>query len=408
MADLLKCRRIVLGPSSHEWTKVVQPKAIVMDDDDYEIHPLDRDYSLPSQPAKKRLAKLSQLHRIGFATFAAGFVTVVLAAIVLGAFPSGGWFETIGSFMHRLAMYFILIGGVLVLAAYQAPRRAAAAKKRERRELGRGRLELLELSTVENAPRVEEASIGQPSNRLGAVSLVIATGMIALTMASFYVVRFGINGRSSMTILITLSWLNFFGYPLSLFCSWRAVSQPGSDHLPARIAGTLAIAGHLMLILRGFYWSRASLMPIAFVIVVTCIASYIAKGQAFRQTYRGSGQLRQSELGILVTAIAVAWLLVGTVGLPLLHGNLSSIYAGSISQILLVLACAMAIVSYWQINRDPYYSGLGALLIVALPYLPIILLALTSTSAAMVLVLFVWCFVIGAVLIRPLRRAARS
>ena len=55
-----------------------------MDDDDYEIHPLDRDYSLPSQPAKKRLAKLSQLHRIGFATFAAGFVTVVLAAIVLG------------------------------------------------------------------------------------------------------------------------------------------------------------------------------------------------------------------------------------------------------------------------------------------------------------------------------------
>jgi hypothetical protein len=388
--------------------KLVLPKAIVMDDDDYEIHPLDRDYSLPSPPAKKRLANLSRLHRIGFATFAAGFVTVVLAAIVLGAFPGGGRFETIGSFMHRLAMYFILIGGVCVLAAYQAPRRAAAAKKRERLELGRGKLAPLEPSTAENAAVAEEAPIGQPSNRLGAVSLVIAAGMIALTMASLYFIRLGINGRSSMTMLMTLSWLNFFGYPLSLFCSWRAVSQPGYDHLSARIAGTLAIVGHLMLILRGFHWSSVYLMPIAVVFVVTCIASYIAKGQAIRQTHRGSGQLRQSELGILVTAIAVAWLLAGTLGLPLLLGNLSNIFAGSIARFILVLTCAMAIVSYWQFNRDPYYSGLGALLIVALPYLPMILLALTSTSTALALVLFVWCFVLGAVLIRPLRQVARS
>jgi hypothetical protein len=137
MADLLKCLRMVLGPSGHEWTKLVLPKAIVMDDDDYEIHPLDRDYSLPSPPAKKRLANLSRLHRIGFATFAAGFVTVALAAIVLSAFPSGGWLETIGSSMHRLAMYLILVGGVLIVAAYQAPRLAAAAKERERLELER-------------------------------------------------------------------------------------------------------------------------------------------------------------------------------------------------------------------------------------------------------------------------------
>ena len=140
-----------------------------MDDDDYEIHPLDRDYSVPSQPARKRRSDLSKLHRIGFSTFAAGFVTVVLAAIALGAFPGGGWFETIGSFMHRLAMYFILIGGVLILVAYSAPRRAAAAKKRERLELERRKLERREPSTGEDAAGVEDASTGQPSNRLGTV-----------------------------------------------------------------------------------------------------------------------------------------------------------------------------------------------------------------------------------------------
>jgi hypothetical protein len=376
-----------------------------MDDDDYEIHPLDRDYSVPSQPARKRRADLSKLHRIGFSTFAAGFATVVLAAIILGAFPGGGWFETIGSFIHRLAMYFILIGGVLILVAYSAPRRAAAAKEQERRELERRRLERREPSTIDDAAVAKDASIGKPANRLGRVSVIIAAGMIALTMASFYIFRFGINGRSSMAIMMTLSWLNFAGYPLALLCSWRAVSQSGYDQLPARIAGTLAIVGHLMLILRGFYWSRASLMAILVVFVVTCIASYIAKGQAFRQTHRGGGQLRQSELGILVTAIAVAWLLVGTLGM-MQSGYLSIIYAGSVGQIIVLLTGAMAIVSYWQINRDPYFAGFGALLIVVLPSLPMILLALTSSSTAMVWIFVVWVFVIGGVLARPLCRVA--
>ncbi len=375
-----------------------------MDDDNNEIHPLDRDYSVPSQPAKKRLADLSKLHRIGFSTFAAGFVTVVLAAIVLSALPSGGWFETIGSFMHRLAMYFMLIGGVLIVTAYQAPRRAAAAKERERLELERRKLERREPSTVPDAAGVDDSSIGQPSNRLGTVALIIAAGTIALTMASLYIVRFGIFGRSSM---ITLSLLNIVGYPLSLLCSWRAVSQPGYDHLPARIAGTLAIAGHLVFLHRGFYWPRASLMALPVVFVVICIASYIAKGQAFRLASRGSGQLRQNELGILVTAIAVAWFLVGTLELKQ-PGIMSIIFAGSVAQTILVLTFVMAIVSRWQTNRDPYFSGLGAFLIVVLPYLPMILLALTSSSTAMVLVVCVWFFVIGAVLIRPLRRFAYS
>jgi len=305
------------------------------------------------------------------------------------------------------AMYFTLIGGVLILVAYSAPRRAAAAKKRERLELERRKLERREPSTGEDAAGVEDASTDQPSNQLGRISFIIATGMIVLTMASSYFVRFGINGRSSMTLLITLSLLNLVGYPLSLLCSWRAVSQPGDDHLSARIAGTLAIIGHLVLIHRGFYWSRASLMALAVVFVVTCIAGYITKARAFRLTNRRSGQLRQNELGILVTAIAVAWLLVGTLGLTQ-PGIVSNIYAWGVAQIILVLTCAMAIVSYWQLNRDPYFSGLGALLIVVLPYLPMTLLALTSSSAALVLILCVWFLVIGAVLIRPLRRVACS
>ena len=373
-----------------------------MDDDDYEVHPLDRDYSVPKQPARKRRSDLSKLHRIGFSTFAAGFVTVVLAAIVLGAFPDIGWFETIGSFMHRLAMYFILIGGVLILVAYSAPRRAAAAKEQERR-----RLERREPSTIDDAASAKDASPGKPTSRLGWASAIIAAGTITLTMTSFYIFRFGINGRASMAIMMTLAWLNLAGYPLALLCSWCAVSQSGYDQLPAQIAGTLAIAGHLMLILGGIYWSRASLMTVAVVIAVTCVASYIAKGQAFRGPRRGSGQLRQSELGLLVTAIAVAWFLAGTLGLTQ-PGILSNVYVGSVTRIILVLTCAMAIVSYWQINRDPYFSGLGALLIVVLPYLPMILLALTSTLTAMVLILCVWIFVIGAVLIRPLRCMAFS
>ena len=50
----------------------------------------------------KMAREVSKLHRIGFSVFAAGFTTVVLAAVVMGAFPGGGWFEVIGSFMHRL------------------------------------------------------------------------------------------------------------------------------------------------------------------------------------------------------------------------------------------------------------------------------------------------------------------
>lgn len=105
-----------------------------MDANENEIHPLDRDYSVPSAPEKKQRSNLSKLHRIGFSVFAAGFACVFLAAIVLGVFPGGGWFEAIGSFMHRLAMYLILVGGIMVLAAYQNERREAEARQRPRRD----------------------------------------------------------------------------------------------------------------------------------------------------------------------------------------------------------------------------------------------------------------------------------
>ena len=114
---------------------------MVMDDDDG-IHPLDRDYSIPSKPAKNRFFDLSRSHQIGILTFASGFATVLLAAVTLGASPGGGWVETVGSFMHRLAMYMILVGGVLIVYAYQAPRYEAAALEREQRLLKRGRANL--------------------------------------------------------------------------------------------------------------------------------------------------------------------------------------------------------------------------------------------------------------------------
>ncbi len=113
----------------------VQSRTIMMCDDG--IHPLDRDYSLPSKPPKGWFARLPKWHRIGFVTFGIGFSTLLFTAIVLGSFPGVGWVESIGSFLHRLAMYIILIGGLIVVVAYQAPRRADAHKERMRREAER-------------------------------------------------------------------------------------------------------------------------------------------------------------------------------------------------------------------------------------------------------------------------------
>ncbi|MGB0597367.1 MAG: hypothetical protein ACPGLY_11815 [Rubripirellula sp.] len=87
-----------------------------MDDPDYEVHPLDRDYSEVESVSRPRL-KMPEgnVHRAGIFIFLTGFVTLLVTAGLLGIFRGSGPLETIGSYGHRLAMIMILGGGILIL-----------------------------------------------------------------------------------------------------------------------------------------------------------------------------------------------------------------------------------------------------------------------------------------------------
>ncbi len=94
-------------------------------DELYETHPLDRDYSAPVQAkAKLRTATTIPfyplLRRIGIIVFAVGFFTVLIAAVTLSN-TQGGLLESIGSSFHFIGMVLILVGGVLFIAAYRLP-----------------------------------------------------------------------------------------------------------------------------------------------------------------------------------------------------------------------------------------------------------------------------------------------
>lgn len=93
-----------------------------MSDNEYEVHPLDRDYSEEVQPPFATKVDFDrQLRRVGIIVFAIGFAVLFLAAVVLGTFRGSGAIESIGSTVHRLAMVVILIGGGLVVLAYRLP-----------------------------------------------------------------------------------------------------------------------------------------------------------------------------------------------------------------------------------------------------------------------------------------------
>ncbi|MEM1070382.1 MAG: hypothetical protein AAGI63_15890, partial [Planctomycetota bacterium] len=87
-----------------------------MNDPDYDVHPLDRDYSEP-EPKPKRMPGLpdGQLHRAGLIIFTIGFVSLLITAAVLGIFRGSGVIETAGSYVHRFSMVMILAGGILIL-----------------------------------------------------------------------------------------------------------------------------------------------------------------------------------------------------------------------------------------------------------------------------------------------------
>lgn len=90
---------------------------------EYEVHPLDRDYSEPAPKKTKRpLSGDGALVRIGAIGFGAGFLVLLGAAIVVSNAPPGGVFETIGSYLHQFGMLIILGAGLSVLIAYRAPK----------------------------------------------------------------------------------------------------------------------------------------------------------------------------------------------------------------------------------------------------------------------------------------------
>jgi hypothetical protein len=93
-----------------------------MQEPEYDIHPLDRDYSSPQpEPKARELSPEERLRRIGVIVFGVGFSLVLLTAILLGAFRGSGWIESFGSVTHRFAMLAILLGGILILVSYRLP-----------------------------------------------------------------------------------------------------------------------------------------------------------------------------------------------------------------------------------------------------------------------------------------------
>jgi len=107
----------------------------MMDESELDVHPLDRDYSQPIRPtARKATSFDDKVRRAGFFTFITGFVTVLLAAIVLGSFRDGGTIEAVGSFLHRGGMFAILIGGSLIILAFRLPAIRARAEARAKAE----------------------------------------------------------------------------------------------------------------------------------------------------------------------------------------------------------------------------------------------------------------------------------
>ncbi|MEM8667841.1 MAG: hypothetical protein AAGG48_10020 [Planctomycetota bacterium] len=104
-----------------------------MNDPEYEVHPLDRDYSQPDPP-RKRLPSLPEepFLRAGIVVFLLGLGSLIVTAMVLGNFTGSGAVEQIGSIAHRIGMLMILGGGVLILAGMRVKADDAANKKKKR------------------------------------------------------------------------------------------------------------------------------------------------------------------------------------------------------------------------------------------------------------------------------------
>lgn len=117
-----------------------------MNSDD--IHPLDRDYSSPALSPPPTAAAINpadtdqnyhpKLRRAGLIVFAAGFVAVFLGGVMGSNFSPNSFGEWIGSMIHRLGMFAILIGASTVMVAYQWDRLIALISGRKSRSGEKG------------------------------------------------------------------------------------------------------------------------------------------------------------------------------------------------------------------------------------------------------------------------------
>ncbi|MCG8653062.1 MAG: hypothetical protein MI861_24700 [Pirellulales bacterium] len=94
-------------------------------EEEYDIHPLDRDYSTPTTPPTRSPFGSAPFHpkirRVGLFWFLGGFVVVFLAAVALSNYQGGGLVETLASMAHKWGMVMILIGAIMIILAYRAP-----------------------------------------------------------------------------------------------------------------------------------------------------------------------------------------------------------------------------------------------------------------------------------------------
>ena len=96
-------------------------------DDEYEIHPLDRDYSDDGLPKSRRKPQIQRklpydpkMRFNGVITFLFGYTTLVISAIVMTRSRGFTTSETVSSVTHKIGMYIMLFGAILVMAAYRS------------------------------------------------------------------------------------------------------------------------------------------------------------------------------------------------------------------------------------------------------------------------------------------------
>ena len=224
-----------------------------MNEPEYEVHPLDRDYS---DAASAQVAKPTQydpkIRRTGFIVFLAGWVLIFVAAILLSNFRISS-VETLGSLMHRGGMFTVLIGGLVMVAAYRIP---AIRRK-------------LDAVRTSNSDKTVASKLNVASGGYGL--LIIANAVLyivvvgggwlvvsgAATMTTF-VTYFCVMMALTSMLIVMLSWHTGFlrayaigalvsGSCVLIFTLWVADSwfYRDADYLPAIFFAAILINGLL-------------------------------------------------------------------------------------------------------------------------------------------------------------------